>query len=278
VIALPSDPRGVGNSNPNYPAGWIFGGNNSGLIPSTPAEAAPYQTTPWEPTVSPSDPDYADEQQAAQEYTSVYGGSPSTTAPTDSGPKLAASYSLPNLGLSYDVAPDLVPTKPPGGGSSQQPPINASVIIETAPHIYIDLGQLLNCEQICLNQTSLAVAAYDTLQSAVTNATTSDSLFGQNVGSQTHLKVAGQPKSTWPLWTYYDDLDKEGIAFAQAIIPQMEYLAQQVGQFIEVMGCYCAALNNTGQMYAYTDKSSAFLPSTGMPTPAAPPLPGGSAS
>ncbi len=103
-----------------------------------------------------------------------------------------------------------------------------------------------------MNVTADTISAYDTLKSAVTNATTSD-VFGQYCGWQRfHMGALGVTV------TYYDYIDKEGIQFAAAIIPQLECLMQTIGQFCENLGAFDALLNNTGQMYAATDRSSAF--------------------
>ncbi len=226
--------------------------------PPSKAQPAPLQQTPWEPTINPKSTQ--DEKNAAAQYTSVYGGSPTGTTP--SGPTLLGSYNVPDLGMAYTRSPDFVPKPPPGasgGGGSA-----ATGAVFDIP-IDIDLAALSSAEQAVLDKTSATVTEYENLKSLVRGAASSSSIFGQNVGfrdtwQDTHVGGMGRGPgagSVRPV-TVYENLDKEGIAFANAMSPQMEYLLQQIGGVLEMMGTYAAMLNNAGQMYAYTDSKSAF--------------------
>jgi hypothetical protein len=223
-------------------------------LPSTPAVAPDHQQAPWEPTIgtSPSKP----EQIAVAQYTAVYGGSPTISDSADQSPNLP-SYSIPNLALAYSRAPDLVPTKPssqPGGGGA--PSTDASGVIDNSPIFHIDLSALMGAENSILTTLSGAIAAYDGLQPVVQDAIASDSLFGQNVGWQQRMR--NHDSGPQPYLTTWDDLDAEGTAFANSINPTMEYIMQVAGGLFEIWGSFAALINNTGQMYTYTDNSTAL--------------------
>lgn len=222
--------------------------------PAIPSLVTPvYQANPWEPVIDSGSTQ--DEQTAAAEYAKVYGGSAASSGTISTGPGLGSSYSIPNLKMAYTRAPDLLAgAKPGGGGSGGTPTTDASVVIDTNPVFHIDLSALLDAEQSCLTILSNAVAEYDTTESVVKNAIASDSLFGQNVGSQQQMH--NHTPGAEPYLVTYDDLDKEGIAFANSINPTMEYLMQAAGVLMETWGSFAALLNNTGQMYAYTDYSA----------------------
>jgi hypothetical protein len=216
--------------------------------PSTPALVPNHPMTPWEPVIDSNSTQ--DEINAAAQYTAVYGGSPLSSAPADSGPSMLASYNIPDLAMSYTKAIHLMAV-PQDGGSGGSPPVPWGVI-DSYPLVHIDLAALLDTEQTCLNMTSDTIDAYNTLRSAVTNATTSD-VFGQYCGYQRFNMGASAVTVT-----YYDQFDKEAIKFAAAVIPQIEYLMQTIGGIVEIMGTFAALLNNAGQMYSYTDRSAAF--------------------
>jgi hypothetical protein len=218
----------------------------------TSAITSAYQDTPWEPTVYLSSNKDAnqDQENAAKQYTGIYGGSYTTTnesAPTASP---GAGAPIPNLGPAYQQAPDLVPNKPGGGAGAGAPPSGSS------NPFYIDLGAVRTTEQQCLNATSEASAGYETLKSSVTGATSSSTIWGQDVENTEPLQ--GGRSGSGPVITSYDKLDSEGKSYAATIDPAMQQLLNQVGGVIEMMGQFNALLNNGLQMYTYTDDSSAF--------------------
>jgi hypothetical protein len=231
--------------------------------PPTPAVKPVPLQNPWEPTINSSSTQ--DEKNAAAQYTSVYGGSP--TGATPSGPTLLDSYGVPDLGMAYQQSPDLVPNAPGGGGTTSPSELAGAVayVLQYSPNFGIDLAALLSAEQAVLDKTSATVTEYENLKSLVTNAASSSSIFGQNVGFKDTWENTGTGRGGrgptaghYLTRTVYENLDKEGIAFANAINPQMEYLLQQIGGVLEMMGTYAAMLNNAGQLYAYTDSKSAL--------------------
>ena len=225
----------------------------------TPAVQALYQQTPWEPTIT-SDSTFA-EKEAAAEYTAQYGGSPNSTAPPPSS-ATASFYPAPSLSMAYTQSPDIVPTAMSGSPSGDSP--DPAAIVQLDPAFSIDLAELRSVEQSILNDTANVVDKYQQMYNLVTNAMFSSSFWGQNVGYvlNVHEDVKGGNGHV-PKEVVYDVLDKEGIAQANSMNPQMQLLLQQIGDAIELVGKYTALLNNAGQLYAYADSKSAF------PTPGA---------
>lgn len=218
-----------------------------------------YQDTPWEPTIS--DDSSKDEKKAADDYTDVYGGTPSTD---DGGQQDDGTDSVsiafpesPDLSMAYRTAPDLVGSQSTGGKS------NAPVALDSS--IDIDLGGLCAAEQCCLNTTSQAIDDYDTLRGVVTSACHSDTIFGQQVGEYVPfnpLAAAGRGFDAGG-HVEYSEFRQESVDFANQMVPQLWKLLQAAGNVIEAMGVYNAMLNNAGQMYTTADKNSAFKdPST----------------
>lgn len=213
--------------------------------------APAYQSTPWQPVIdtSAAKAELQDEQKAAAQFTSVYGGSPiETPHPAPSSP--GAGSPVPNLQTAYSDAPHLVPVQGSGNSSSA-----ASVALAEA--FSIELGTLRASEQTSLNATAAAIDGYDTLKSTVNSAISSDSIFGQSdtvptVGPPGRAQAAFGPSGD------LDPLDSEGQQFAASIDPQMQKLLFQVGAVIEAMGHFNAMLNNAGQMYTDADYNSAF--------------------
>ena len=215
-----------------------------------------YQATPWQPTVYSGSGDTSDQDSAAKTYDSDYGGQYSTAS--GSGPASTpdtTTYYDPTLSMAYTKAPDLIPLPNTGAQSSG----GAPPATDYNP-FSIQLGYLMSSEQTCLDATSTTVQGYQTLSSVVSNAISSDSIFGQVVG--TYSKPNPDKKVSWnePTGVTYDKLDSEGTAFASAIIPQMKQLLEAVGNITEAMGQFTALLNTTGQMYTDTDAQSAFPP------------------
>lgn len=215
--------------------------------------APAYQSTPWQPTIdtSAAKAELQDEQQAAAQYTSIYGGSPlSSSHPASSPPGEGAV--VPSLSVAYTDSPHLVPI--PG----KIPNNGAGLSGAVAEAFSIELGTLRASEQTCLNATAGAVDGYETLKSTVTSAINSSTIFGQNAamitanGRPSPAAVANGPASN------LDPLDSEGQQFAASIDPQMEKLLYHVGAVIEAMGQFNAMLNNAGQMYTEADYNSAF--------------------
>jgi hypothetical protein len=232
----------------------------------TEALKSSYEGTPpaFEPTVDLSAKDAGDEKKAAAKYTSIYGGSPQFINHPDStehlrnSPGTYVDTKVPVLATAYTDAPDLVPTKPPGQTGSGSPGAAGG----SASPFYIDLGAARAAEQTCLDATSRAMEGYDTLKRTVTTALNSNSIFGQEVGKTPRINPGGEPgqgpPGNLPPPTFPDKLDSEGRDFAASINPQMQSLLAQLGAVIEAMGQFDALLNNSFQMYAYTDHSSAF--------------------
>jgi hypothetical protein len=217
----------------------------------TDAAKSKYQTTPWQPTVDTSN---GDEKKAGEDYTDVYGGTPTYGKPTDDGDPQAPIGNIPVLTAAYTTAPDFVPTQGKTDGSS-----NNDTSMGSKGAFKIDLGALKTSEQSFLNATTAAVNAYETLKPTVTNAINSPDLFGQMVGSvssnsgYTTLSAGG-----WGTTTNMDPLDSEGTEFAASIGPELHNLMVSAAGVIELMGAFSAMLNNAGQMYTYTDSSAAF--------------------
>ena len=220
----------------------------SPITPATPA-------TPWEPTVYLTGNDQANSDQlaAASKYTSIYGGTYTQTHAPAPQASPGQGANVPGLATSYTRAPDLVPNKP-GGGSKGSP----SAAAGSSNPFYVDLGAVRAAEQTCLNATSDAIVGYDTLKSTATAAISSPYIFGQDVET---TRNSGSGHISGPLVTAYDKLDPEGKQFAASIDPAMQLLLAEVGGVIEMMGQFNAMLNNAGQMYTWTDYSSAFPPS-----------------
>ena len=228
--------------------------------PSLPPLVTPVaQENPWQPVIDSNSTQ--DERTAAAAYTKVYGGSPASSGTIDTGPGIGSSYGIPNLAMAYTRAPDLLAGAGlPGGGSGAggAPTTDTSVVIATSPVSHIDLSALLDAEQTILTTIASCITEYDAAESVIKNAIASDSLFGQNVGTQQQMRLSYEPfDKSRPWLVTYDDLDKEGIAMANSIQPQLEYLMQvAAGGLFELWGGFAALLSNTGQMYASTDYSS----------------------
>lgn len=218
-----------------------------------------HQPMAWQPTISSSDSDYSDEQQAAQQYDGYYGGSPNTSGSGDSGSSSSPGgpYQVPTLKMAYTKAPDLIPLTNTGSGGSSGPTVSESFSVE--------LGELMTAESTCLGAVSTAVDDYETLADAVNNAISSPSLFGQTVGANPPSGMVwnGNVSYSFPADDAdTDPLDTEGIDFAQSINPQMQQLLQAVANGIESMGTFAALLNNAAQMYTDADAQSAFPPAS----------------
>jgi hypothetical protein len=213
-----------------------------------------YQDPAWEPTVYLTGNKQAnqDQRDAASKYTSVYGGSYTTTSQSAPKDTPGPGAKVPDVAAAYTQAPDLVPNPPAPAGSGSPGPSSGS-----SNPFYIDLGALRTAEQKCLNATSDAMNGYDTLKSTATAAISSPYIFGQDVEA-TSYQHAG--RDTGPLVTAYDQLDPEGQQFAASTDPAMQQLLAEVGGVLVMMGQFNALLNNGGQMYTYTDDSSAFPP------------------
>jgi hypothetical protein len=201
----------------------------------TSANTSGFQETPWEPTVylTGNKDSNQVQQNAAAQYTKIYGGSPTVThgSPPSAGTNDAAP--VPSLAAAYTQAPDFVPNAPPmsGGGNGGNTP-------SSDVPFFIDLAALRAAEQQCLNATQNAIAGYETLTSTVSSAMASTTIFGQEVDN--------------------DQLDPDAKQFAKSIGPGMTTVLHFVGSVIEGMGQFNALLNNTGQMYTYTDSNCAF--------------------
>jgi hypothetical protein len=198
----------------------------------------------WEPTIDSNSTQ--DEQNAAAEYTKVYGGTSNTTVTLPdgtvltlnqntgtiipAGPALNSWYPVPGLSMAYIQSPDLVPTAMSGGSSGDSP--GPETVAQLDPAFNIDLAALMSWEQYILNVTSNVVDEYQNLRQTVGAAMFSSSFFGQNVGYlQDYVATTtddGYPR-TYGTEVVYDILDSEGVAFAKAMHPQMELLLQQVG-------------------------------------------------
>ena len=213
----------------------------------------------FQPTLYSSDSDLSDEKKAAAQYDADYGGT--YTLDSGSAPKQTtpAAETMPTLSMSYTTAPDLIPqpSTNTSSGSGQPAPATPSM------PIYVQLGEMLAAEQIFLTSTSAIQEAYEnTLLPAVQNALSSNSLFGQMVGSKQYnpdtkknseLGIVG-----WQVT--FDKLDSEGTSFAESINPNATKLLKSVGDTIEALGAFCAMLNNAAQYYADTDFQSVFPP------------------
>jgi hypothetical protein len=131
----------------------------------------------------------------------------------------------------------------------------------------IRLADLRAAETTCISATHTAIDGYGTLETKVINSIVNDFTFGQNVGSW-----SGKPSPEAVQWgaqgsTFTPDpYDEEAQKFAAAIDPQMKALLKSCAGVIEAMGGFTALLNNAGQMYTYSDYSSAF-PETGATRP-----------
>jgi hypothetical protein len=209
-----------------------------------------YQNPAWAPTVYLTGNKNSDDaaQKAAAQYTSVYGSSPTLThqgAPPDVTNQSApgAATQVPTLAAAYQHAPDLGPNAPPasGGGAPGGGPTPSS------DPFYVDLGAVLTAENQCLNATQNTIAEYESLVATVKAAINSSTVFGQ------HADGNGDP------------LDPEGQQFAASTDPQMQQLLNQLGGVIGLVGQINAALNNAGQIYTWTDYSSAFPDSANDP-------------
>ena len=260
----PYTPSNVPSSNPKTPT-----------MTETP-EVSQYDDNVWQPTISPSDSDYANEERAVQVYQGYYGSAPYDQLAGDTAPKTVehmvsgggsagdssgssgsgtlgdlvgevtdgalaavgnAVIAIPNLAMVYTEAPDLIPTPNPQSGSSG----NATAV-DLSYATSVDLADLRSTEQTCLNETSDMVDAYNTLKPLVTAAASSSTIFGQDV-------TGGHSASG----TRYSIYNAEGTDYASSMVPAMESLLQAAGNLIEALGGFNAMLNTAGQMYAETD-------------------------
>jgi hypothetical protein len=221
-----------------------------------------YQQTPWQPTVYQNASDASDVQKAAAAYDQYYRGSPTVTTgspPADSPPDPAGNFAaayVPTLTNAYTQAPDFVPTPPPVTSGA-----GVGAAIGSSSAFNVDLGQVRGTEQTCLGAASAAIDGYNTLKNDVMPAVQSDNIWGQNVYQSSWVGSVGGSRS-WQ--TNYDPLNKEGDAFAASVNPGMQQLLGQVGGAIEALGQFCALLNNSGQMYTYTDFESSVGPAPEM--------------
>ncbi|MER7186444.1 hypothetical protein ABT404_44480 [Streptomyces hyaluromycini] len=215
--------------------------------------ASEYQSDPWVPNVDPDASDHGDEEDAAEQYSEIYGVT-ATTNPTDDsddGPP-AEMVTMPKLSMAYTTSPDLVPSESGGGGSDSMPTLPDSNAFS------IDLGALRGAEQTFLDAVSNVTSAYEALRTKVQGAVDDPNLFGQENG---HLEIVGRMTQWVP-----DELADSGAQFAEAINPQLTKVMQDGAGGIELMGTFTALLNNAGQTYAETDaKSSMTDPTTAQP-------------
>ena len=215
--------------------------------------------TVFQPNVNTSD---SDEVAARSTYQGIYGttGTVSSDNDTKSDDKQPVKY--PTLKMAYTTAPHLETLTPPhsqDSGSSSAPELNHP--------ISINLAALLTAENSFLTATKTIVDDYqNTLVPTVKAAMASTTLFGQNV--TTANTNASDPEANYggdysltsinhPALVY-DQLDESGKAFAASINVQMPKVLQAIGNVTELLGQFTACINQAGQLYAGTDRNSAF--------------------
>jgi hypothetical protein len=244
---------------------------------------SPYDTSPWQPTVY-TNQDPSDQQAAAEQYDKIYGGHYKTAdqsynaSPSSDNPSLA---DMPDVYMAYTQAPDLVPTVPPGQGAPSD--ISNAEVLDTMP-FYIELAALRNTENVFLGATSASIDGYNNLKSIVADATQSQTIFGQHVGDNYYPGDPPAVKGGWlpapkgvpspaagggfpvngpadnPTYGREDPLNKEGQAFAASTDSGMTQLCASICAVLELCGVFTALLNNTGQMFTYTDSNCRFPP------------------
>jgi hypothetical protein len=228
-----------------------------------------YDTSPWQPTIDTSSSDVSDQQAAAAQYNQVYGGSAKSAdgskPPVDNPPWA----DMPSVYMAYTQAPDFVPTASSQGTPSD---ISNADVLDTMP-FYIELAALRTTEQAFLNATSAAIDDYNTLKGIVTAATLSQTIFGQHVGEtlvdgqwmdnsyvNTPYHSTDDPYSGNPYPTSASPLNPEGQDFANSTDPAMTQVCSSICAVLELWGVFTALLNNTGQMFTYTDSNCRFPP------------------
>jgi hypothetical protein len=218
-----------------------------------------YQTDPWQPTVNTSASDAGDEKSAAKKYDAIYGGSYQTGEPATpgSGSSNKQDNTVYPLSMAYTTAPEFIPVPSSKSSSSGTQPADSTPF-------YVELGTLRSTEQTFLDATSAAVDGYQQLSSVVENAISSNSVFGQIVGSEELISHGNMKVESilggGTITVNYNQLDAESKKFAAAVIPQMKHLLAAVDGTVEAMGQFTTLLNNAGQMYTDTDAQSAFPP------------------
>jgi hypothetical protein len=230
------------------------------IKPMTTPITSKYQTDPWEPTIYLTGNKDAnqDQQKAAAQYTSIYGGSPNVvngSQPSGPTPQWAP---VGDLSTAFTQAPDLVPTPPSNSTSGTS---GSAALGDTKP-FYIDLGAARSAEQQCLNATSAAVSGFEALKATVGSAIDSGTIYGQDVENTEAINYGEGGKMPQNIQTTYDQLDQEGQAYAASADPAQSQLLAGCMAVIELMGQFNAALNNSFQMYTYTDANCAFPPTS----------------
>jgi len=206
---------------------------------------------------------------ADSEHSPIYpgdtGGSGSTTTDPDSGKDLG--YLVPTVTVAWNNLPSFDDPPPGSSGGSG----GGSTDVPAVPPIKVDLAVMRSTEESMLNSARSATSAYDTLSS--TTLSVKDTIFGQGFDEGTVDLVTGGGtgqilESGSPTVTGMDPAGKDGDPgsaigqmgdeFAASMIPAMEKTLWMMGNSMELIGQYIAAINATGQTYSEVDRESKF--------------------
>jgi hypothetical protein len=196
-------------------------------------------------------------------YPGDMGGSGSSTPDPDSGKDLG--YLVPTVTVAWNSIPSF--NDPPPGASSSGSG-GDSTDVPAVPPIKVDLTAMRGTEESMLSACRAATSAYENL--AHRTLSVKDTIFGQDhvddgysqadivVGQV--LETAGEPDSvTQGLRPKpADPIGQMGKEFAASMNPAMEKVLWMMGNSLELVGEYIAAINSTGQTYSEIDRESKF--------------------
>jgi hypothetical protein len=144
----------------------------------------------------------------------------------------------PQLIMLWTAPPDLTGKEVQASGSGSMPP-------ESMPFA-INLATLQAAQQAMLDAGSAVVDAYNPLEQKVQEDISSGIFFGEY--------------ATYNMGEADTPLQDAARQFAAQMYPAMSRVLRLMADGMSTVGAYIAMLNNAGQMYTGSDKSSAVPP------------------
>lgn len=149
---------------------------------------------------------------------------------------------------SFNIDPKKIAQDP-----GTEPPVAAA---ELSGDLKIDLGAVRTTERAMLTESRAAVAKYEEVRAKV--MAKKDTVFGQGAHTDGHYNNLNEKSYNFYTPGKDNPFAPAGEAFAADMNPAMERALLQAGMALEKLGEYIALINNSGQVYAHTDRESRF--------------------
>jgi hypothetical protein len=162
----------------------------------------------------------------------------------------------PQLIMLWTAPPDLTGRGMQASGGGSMPPLSMPFTV--------DLASTQAAEQAMLDAGSTVVGAYNPMEQEVQQDISEGTIFGQQA---TYNTLGWSGSHPVPHYGVADTaLQNSAQQFAAQMNPAMTRVLRLIADGMSTVGAYIAMLNNAGQIYTGSDKSSAVPP---------PPAPGG---